>query len=73
MCFSVPLKILNISGKYAILENNKAVRIEQTTPVKIGDYVRISGIMIVDYLTQEEGDSIRQLIAELNTNYDKHA
>lgn len=62
---------MHVTGTRALLENGKSVRLENEIQVKTGGYVRIVGNSIVDALSKKEGDSIRQLIAELNTNYDK--
>lgn len=69
MCFSIPLQVKEITDNHAILENGSHVIIEDTT-LKVGDFVRIAGNVIVDTLTTDEGNSIRQLIAELNTDYE---
>lgn len=62
---------MSISGKHAILENGQTVQLEENMHNNIGDYVRMQGVAIVDTLSKQDGDSIRKLIAELNTPYEQ--
>lgn len=70
MCFSIPVRVIKVNKEAIYLETGKTIPIDPFIHVKKGSYVRISGKAIVDCLTKEEGDSIRQLIAELNTPYE---
>jgi hypothetical protein len=70
MCFSIPVKVLSVTNSTAELETGMILNIKHDHQIKKGSYVRLSGNIIVDCLTESEGDSIRQLITELNTNYE---
>lgn len=66
MCFAIPLKIVKIKNNEALLEGGKTIVIGKDLKVRKGDYLRISGNLAIDSLTQKEGLKIRQLIKRLN-------
>lgn len=70
MCFSVPIKIVHVNKTDITLENGEKIKREKKIIVKPGQYVRLTGSIIHDYLSEEDGDSIRKLIEELQINYE---
>lgn len=70
MCFSIPIRVLKVVGRDVWLETGAHIKMEKNMDIKTGSYVRLAGDTIVDCLSLQEGDSIRELIAELNTNYE---
>lgn len=69
MCFSIPIKINKISGKFATAEGGKKIRLENGLKIRSGDYIRISGNLMVDTIQKNQALKIRRLIKRLN-NYD---
>ncbi len=67
MCFSIPLKVISTTKTHAVLEDGQKVRIGRGVVAATGEYVRVLGSVIVDTLTHEEGQNVRRLIKELNT------
>ena len=70
MCFAIPLQVIKKSKGKIMLETGQTIQLDPHIQVKKGSYVRISGKVIVDCLTEQEGKSIRSLIAELNIPYE---
>lgn len=62
MCFAIPYKILKVNKNSVLIEGNKKITIAENFSLKTGDYVRVTGNVVVDCLTSEEGSSIRKLI-----------
>lgn len=67
MCFSIPLKVTKIEGNKAIIEGGKIAGFDNTLHIHRGDYVRLTGDVIVDKLSKENGVKIRRLIKRLNS------
>lgn len=66
MCFAIPFQVVSTNGNQATIENGKTVFIGPELQVLPGDYVRITGDVVVEQLSQEQGHKIRTLIKELN-------
>ncbi len=66
MCFTIPVKVLKIENKIALIEGCHNVRLGKDLEVKMGDYLQVQGKMAVSVLTKSEGLKIRQLIKSLN-------
>lgn len=67
MCFAIPLRVVSVNHHEALLEGDKRVLIGHEYTVHPGDYVRVTGDMVVDVLSSDQGKRIRRLIKELNT------
>ena len=65
MCFSIPAKILKITGNIALIEGGKVVKIGPDLKPKRGDYLQITGNIAVGKLTGTQGLKIRRLIKSL--------
>lgn len=66
MCFSIPLKVLNVKNLQATVEGNKKIMFGKDIRVKKGEYLQVVGNMAVGKLTMKEGLKVRKLIASLN-------
>lgn len=69
MCFTIPLRVLKVNKKHAIVEGNISVALGDILSVRPGQYLQVTGSIAVGVLTQSEGKKIRQLIKI----YDAHA
>lgn len=67
MCFSIPLKVLKVEGNKAIIEGGKIARFDKTLQIHKGEYVRLTGDIVVDKLSKDKGLKVRRLIKRLNT------
>lgn len=67
MCFSIPVKVLSVEGNTATVEGGKKVRFDKSLKINNGDFVRLTGDIIVDKLTKENGLKVRRLIKRLNS------
>lgn len=66
MCFSIPLKVLEVKNQQAIVEGDKKIVIGKDILVKKGEYLQVVGNMAVGRLTKIEGQRVRKLIKSLN-------
>lgn len=66
MCFSVPLKVLRVSGNTAIVEGEKKVQLGKDIAVKKGDYLQVTGSLAVGKLNPKQGLKVRKLIKSLS-------
>lgn len=67
MCFSIPLKVTHIQGGQATVEGGRVVRLDDKMQITKGDFVQITGDLIVDKITRENGLKIRRMIKRLNS------
>lgn len=67
MCFSIPLRVVKIKGLNAVIEGGDIARFDKALNIKKGDYVHITGDIIVDKLPKGQGIKIRKLIKKLNS------
>jgi hydrogenase maturation factor len=66
MCFSIPVKILEVKDDIVVVENGKVIRIDKKMNVKKGRYLHVVGDMAVDTLSEKDGLKIRKMIKRLN-------
>lgn len=71
MCFTVPYKVIEITNTDAILEGGKHIRLDKHLPIKKGDYIRVSGDVIVDTMSKADGEKVVNLIQSLSTPYEE--
>ncbi len=68
MCFSIPVKVLQVDGYKATIEGGSIARFDKTMNIQKGDYVQLTGDVIVATLTKAQGLNVRRLIKRLNSN-----
>jgi hydrogenase maturation factor len=66
MCFSIPVKIIEVKDDVVVVENGKIIRIDKKMDVKKGNYIQVVGDMAVNTLSENEGLKIRKMIKKLN-------
>jgi hydrogenase maturation factor len=66
MCFSIPLKVIDVKNHQVTVEGNKKIIIGKDTLVKKGEYLQVVGNLAVGRLTKIEGQRVRKLIKSLN-------
>ncbi len=67
MCFAVPIKVIQVADGKALLEDGRLVILGPDIIVNAGEYVRTVGDIIVDTMSAEDGNRIRQTLEELST------
>lgn len=66
MCFSIPVKVIDIDGCKVAIEGGKVARVDKTIHIHKGDYVQLTGDVVVGTLSKAEGLKVRRLIKRLN-------
>ncbi len=69
MCFTIPYKVTRVLDSTAYIEDDRAIPIRDIV-VKKGDYVQLTGDVIVGKLSPSQGARVRGMIKELNTSYE---
>jgi hypothetical protein len=64
MCFSVPKEVKSVHGQTAILEDGSTARFGTGTRVQKGQFVEVTGSIVVSVLSKTAGNSIRKLIKQ---------
>lgn len=67
MCFTIPLKVLSVHQKTALVEGQKVVKLGNEIQVKKGEYLQIVGDVAVEKISSDKGLEIRKLIKSLNS------
>lgn len=67
MCFSIPMKVLKVEKDTATVEGGKTVRFDKSLQINSGDFVLLTGNLIIDKLSKENSLKIRRLIKRLNS------
>lgn len=68
MCFTIPLKVLKVRKKHAIVEGNVSVALGTDITVQPGQYLQVTGNIAVSVLSETQGEKIRRLIKTYDTN-----
>ncbi|KKS47695.1 hypothetical protein A3J20_03065 [Candidatus Gottesmanbacteria bacterium RIFCSPLOWO2_02_FULL_42_29] len=66
MCFTIPVKVLKVAGKKAVIEGGKTVVLTGDISVKKGEYLQVIGDAAVARLNRQEGLKVRLLIKSLS-------
>ncbi|KKS98162.1 MAG: hypothetical protein UV73_C0003G0104 [Candidatus Gottesmanbacteria bacterium GW2011_GWA2_43_14] len=66
MCFTVPVKVLQVVGNKAMIEGGRTVSLTGDLTVKKGEYLQVAGGLAVARLSREEGMKVRLLIKSLS-------
>lgn len=65
MCFSIPVKVKETGDHSITVENGIKIIKDKHLIIKKGDYVMVSGGIVVGSLSQKEGLAVRKLIKKV--------
>jgi len=68
MCLAVPMKVIEIEGPVARVEEagvRREVRVDLVEGLKVGDYVIVHAGIAIDRLDPEEAEETLRLFAEI--------
>ena len=64
MCFAIPLKVTKVTGKTAVMENGRVVKLGSLEKVVRGDYLEVYANVAVQKMAKGDALSIRKLIKQ---------
>lgn len=67
MCFSIPFQVIKVGKNYLMLEGGKKAILEKDMKIKKGEFVRLTGNIVVDKLSAKQGTKLRKTIYQLYT------
>lgn len=64
MCMSVPRKVVSVSGKTAVLSDNRTVRLDLIGRVKPGSFVLVNADMAIEKIPKKQAEAMGALLHE---------